>query len=81
MKRIPFSHSRLGFDSRQKQGFFSLPSRPDRLWGLPSLLSNGYPGLFPGVKLSGREANHSPPYSAEFKNAWSYTFSPPRHEI
>jgi hypothetical protein len=25
---------------------FSSPSRPDRLWGLPSLLSNEYRGLF-----------------------------------
>jgi hypothetical protein len=23
------------------------PRRPDRLWGLPNLLSNGYQGLFP----------------------------------
>jgi hypothetical protein len=26
---------------------FSLPRRPDRLWVPPSLLSNGYWGLFP----------------------------------
>jgi hypothetical protein len=26
-----------------------------------------------GVKLPGREANHSPPSSAEVKNEWSYT--------
>jgi hypothetical protein len=27
--------------------FFSLPRRPDRLQGPPSLLSNGYEGFFP----------------------------------
>jgi hypothetical protein len=34
--------------------FFSSPPRPYRLWGPPSLLSNGYQGLFfhRGVKLS-----------------------------
>jgi hypothetical protein len=26
--------------------FFSSPQRPDRLWGQPSLLSNGYRELF-----------------------------------
>jgi len=36
---------RLGFGSRQGIGFFSLPPRPDRLWGPPNLLSNGYWGL------------------------------------
>jgi len=29
------------------------------------------------VKWPGREADHSPPSDAEFKNAWSYTFTPP----
>jgi hypothetical protein len=30
-----------------------------------------------GVKRPGREVYHSPPSSAEVKNAWSYTFTPP----
>jgi hypothetical protein len=35
--------------SRSGRGwtFFSSPPRPDRLWDLPSLLSNGYRGHFP----------------------------------
>jgi hypothetical protein len=31
------------------------------------------------VKRSGRKADHSLPSSAEVKNAWSYTFTPPIH--
>jgi hypothetical protein len=34
----------------------------------------GDPSL--GVKWSGREADHSPPASAEVKNAWSYISNP-----
>jgi hypothetical protein len=45
--------------------FFSSPPYPERLWGLPSLLSSGYQGLSLRVKRPGREADHSPPSSAE----------------
>jgi hypothetical protein len=34
-------------------------------------MGNG--GSFPAVKRPGREADHSPPSSAEIKNAWRYT--------
>jgi hypothetical protein len=33
---------------RRGEIFFSSPHRPDRHWGPPSLLYNGYRGLFPG---------------------------------
>jgi hypothetical protein len=57
---------------------FSSPRRPDRLWCPPILLSNWYRGLFSlGVKLPGREADHSPPASAEVKKMWLYTSTPP----
>jgi hypothetical protein len=49
-----------GFDFRQDQKMFSSPQSPDRLWGQPSLLSNGYGGFSPEVKRLGRKDNHSP---------------------
>jgi hypothetical protein len=60
----------LGFDSRRW--------RPERLWGLTSLLSNGHQGLLPWgwsgrcVKLTTHL--HLLPSS---KNAWSYIVTPP----
>jgi len=54
--------------------FFFLPACPDRLWGPP----NEYRGIFfRQIKRPGREADHSPPPTAELKNTWSYTASPP----
>jgi hypothetical protein len=52
------------FDSLQEQEILSSPQCPDRLWGPPS----GGEALPPGVKRPGREADHSPPSSAEFKS-------------
>jgi hypothetical protein len=57
--------------------FSFLQNLPYLLWGLVSLVFNGYQGSFPGVKRPGREVNHSPPSSAEVKNEWSYTSTPP----
>jgi hypothetical protein len=67
----------LGFDSRRVLGIFLFttasrtalrPTQPPIQWvpGAPS----------PGVKRPGREADRSPPSSAEVKNAWSYTSTP-----
>jgi hypothetical protein len=36
----------------------------------------GTRGSFLGVKWPGREADHLRPYSADVKNAWSYTSTP-----
>jgi hypothetical protein len=56
---------------------FSSPRRPDRLWGTPNLLSNGYWGSSPGVKRPRREADHSPSPSTEVKKIWIYTLISP----
>jgi hypothetical protein len=45
------------------------PTQPPIQW-VPGALSLG-------VKRQEREADHSPPSSAEVKNAWSYTSTPP----
>jgi hypothetical protein len=42
-------------------------TRPDRPWGPPNLLYNGYRVSFPGVKRQGRGVDHPPPSSAEVK--------------
>jgi len=51
-------------------------TRPDRPWGLPSLLHNRY-RVFPGVKRPGRGVDHPPPSSAEVKEKGElYLYSP-----
>jgi hypothetical protein len=44
-----------GLDDRVPVGsnIFTSPYRPDRLWGPPNLLKNGYRGLFTGGKAAG----------------------------
>jgi hypothetical protein len=56
---------------------FSSPHRPHRLWGPPSILSNGYRGFSWGVKRPRREVDHSPPTSAEVNKTWIHTSTPP----
>jgi hypothetical protein len=43
----------------------------------PASYRTGAGGSSPGVKWPGCVTDHSPPYSAEVKNAWSYTSNPP----
>jgi hypothetical protein len=50
---------------------------PDRPWGQPNLLYNGYQ-VFPGGKeRPGRDADPSPPSSAVVMKEQSYTSTPP----
>jgi hypothetical protein len=56
--------------------FFSTSSRP--VLGPTQLPIRWVPGaLSPGVKSPGREADPSPPTSAEVKKTWIYTSTPP----
>jgi hypothetical protein len=43
----------------------------------PTSYKMGTGGTFPGLKWQGREADHSPPTSAEVKKMWIYTSTPP----
>jgi hypothetical protein len=50
---------------------------PEHLWGALTLLFSGYRGtLALVIKFPGREADLSPPSSAEVKNEWNYTSVP-----
>ena len=42
-------------------------THPDRPWGPPNFLCNGYRVSFPGVKRPGCSVNYQPPYSAEIE--------------
>jgi hypothetical protein len=61
--------------SRGKRSF-SCTKHAGQLYGLPSLLFNGWRVVSRGVKRPEREVDRSPPSSAEFKNGWSYASAP-----
>jgi hypothetical protein len=69
-----------GFESRQGLGIFLFttasrpafgPTQPPIQWVTWA--------LFLGLKRPGRETDYWPPSSAEVKNAWSYTSTPPQY--
>ena len=63
-----------GIESRWKSEIFR--TRPDRPWGPPSLLYNGY-RVIPGGKAAGRSVEHPPTSSAEVKaRVELYLYSP-----
>jgi hypothetical protein len=67
-----------GFESRQGQDIFLFHHRIQPGSGVhPASYPMGTRDSFLGLKGSGREADHSPPFSVEVKNAWSYTSTPP----
>jgi hypothetical protein len=67
----------LGFDFRRGAENFSLHHRVQNGSGTTQPPIQFVPGaLSLGVKRPKREADHSPPYSAEVKNVWSYTSTP-----
>jgi hypothetical protein len=65
---------RPGFDSRQGTGIFLFDTASRPALGATQLRVKLVPGaLSPGVKRSGREADHSPHSKAEVKNALDCT--------
>jgi hypothetical protein len=58
-------------------GNFSLHHRVQTCSGAHPAYLMGTGALSLGAKRPGREADHSPPSSAEIKNAWIYTSNPP----
>jgi hypothetical protein len=67
----------LVFDYLQEHVFLSSSKCPNWLWGPPSLLFNGCEAFFPHGNWWKCEVDHSLPSSAEVRNEWSYTSTPP----
>jgi hypothetical protein len=68
----------LGFNSWRGLGIFLFTTMSRTVLGPTQPPIQWVPGaLSLGVKWPGHEADHSPPSSAEVKNAWSCTSTPP----
>jgi hypothetical protein len=63
----------MNFESRWGQEFLFLHVVQTDSGVHPTSYAVGTGGSFPGVKPPGREADHSPPTSAEVKKTWVYT--------
>jgi hypothetical protein len=60
-------------DCRQGKKYFCPTKLPEKVWGPASLLFNGFQWFFPGgAKRPESEDRHTPPFSAEAINKWSY---------
>jgi hypothetical protein len=69
--------AQTGFDSRQCKTFLFSTSFRSALGPTQRPIQWVPQTLLPGIKRSGREADHSPPTSAEVKKMWLYTTTPP----
>jgi hypothetical protein len=78
VKRLSYGlHDRwVGVLAPVGSGMLTSPYLPDRLWGPPSLVFNGYCGSFSRIKWQGLEGDHSPRTSVEVKKTWFYTSTP-----
>jgi hypothetical protein len=69
--------ARVSKPGKDERFFFSIIC-PYRLWGPPRLICSGYRhSFFFSVKAAGAWSEPLSPYSAEVKNEWSYTSTPP----
>jgi hypothetical protein len=65
------------FESRMGQEFSLLQVVQTGSGVHPTSYTMGTGGSFLGVKRPGSDAHHSPPTSAEVRNMWFYTSTPP----
>jgi hypothetical protein len=64
-------------ESQQTPGIFSSPKRPIELLRTIQSPIIMYRGSFPVVKGLERKVDHLPPFGAEVKNGWSFTYALP----
>ena len=69
--------TRYGLDGSNPGGSEIFRTRPDRSWGTPSLLYNGWRLTIQGVKRPGRGVDHPPHLAPRLKKEKSYTYTPP----